>query len=293
MPAVAGLASRLPRLFTRAAFGALGSRDRRLTIGNYSLRVHDLGPRDAEPWVLLHGLAATAASWLPLVPRLRRTARLLLPELSDVGGTVGPRPALAVADGAEIVHELIVRLFPGRAVTLGGTSLGGWTAIRLALAHPECVARLVLLAPGGYRDQDWERAARAVRVEGPNDVPHTLRALFARPPWPLTRFPGPIAALYGTPAVRHLLGALREEDAFGAEDLARLAMPTALLWGEDDGIFDVTVGEAMARALPAGRLYRFSGAAHLPHWEASADVAAALADFRALHPLPAAPPARG
>lgn len=289
MPSGPGLVARLPRLFTRAAFAALGARELRIRLGDFTLRVHDLGPRDAEPWVLLHGLAATAASWLPLLPHLRRSARLLLPELSEVGGTEGPRPALAVADGAEVVHQLIERLLPESAVTLGGTSLGGWTAIQLALLHPERVARLVLLAPGGFRDQDWERVARAVRVEGTADVPHTLAALFSRPPWPLARFPGPVAALYGTPAVRHLLGALREEDAFGPAELARLSMPTALLWGEGDGIFDIAVGEAMAAALPDATLYRFARAAHLPHWEARGEVTAALVDFRARRPLAPAP----
>lgn len=76
--------------------------------------MHDLGPRDAEPWVLLHGLASHRGLLAAAGAGLRRTARLLLPELSDVGGTVGPRPALAVADGAEIVHELVpAASFPG------------------------------------------------------------------------------------------------------------------------------------------------------------------------------------
>ena len=35
---------------------------------------------------------------------------------------------------------------------------GGWIAVRLALARPDLVARLLLVVPGGYRDQDWERA---------------------------------------------------------------------------------------------------------------------------------------
>ena len=67
-------------------------------------------------------------------------------------------------------------------MTLCGISLGGWIAVRLALARPDLVARLLLVVPGGYREQDWERIGRMVRVETYRDSAAIWQALFARPP---------------------------------------------------------------------------------------------------------------
>jgi pimeloyl-ACP methyl ester carboxylesterase len=167
-------------------------------------------------------------------------------------------------------------------------------ALRLALAEPGLAARLFLVSPGGYRDQDWERVAGAVTVESHGDARRVLAALFARPPWALRLLPGALAALYRAAPVRHLLaGALGPEDAFGDEELARVAAPTALLWGERDGIFPLSTGEAMARALPCATLYQIPGAAHLPHWERRREALAALADFRRRHPAPLEAPLEG
>lgn len=280
--------SQLPARLTRTLFAALGSRTERVALGGFDLAVHRLGRPGGEPWVLLHGLGATGATFLPLLPALRREADLVVPELSETGGSHGPAPSLAVADAVPLVAGLAHRLFPGRAVTLGGASLGGWVALRLALAEPGLAARLFLVAPGGYRDQDWERVAGAVTVASRADAHRVLGALFARPPWALRLLPGAIERLYRAAPVRHLLsGALRPEDAFGDAELARIAAPAALLWGERDGIFPLSTGEAMARALPCATLYPVPGAAHLPHWERRRACVAALADFRRRHPAPA------
>lgn len=283
--------SRLPARVTRTLFAALGGRTERVALAGFDLAVHRLGRPGGEPWVLLHGLGATGATFLPLLPALRRVADVVVPELAETGGSRGPVPSLAVADAVPIVAELVARSFPGRAITVAGSSLGGWVAIRLALAEPALAARLFLVSPGGYRDQDWEGVARAVTVESRADARRVLGALFARPPWALRLLPGAIASLYRGAPVRHLLGgALGPEDAFGDEELARVAAPTALLWGAEDGIFPLSTGEAMARALPRATFYPVSGAAHLPHWERRRETLAALADFRRRHPAPARAP---
>jgi len=277
----------LPAILSRGthlSLAALGARLEHHEVNGWRLPAHRLGPRGAEPWVLLHGMGATAATWLPLLPRLRRDCELLLPELSELGGARGPAPVLLPRNGAAAIVELLSRLFPDRPVTLAGTSLGGWIAVQAALAAPERIGRLVLVNPGGFRDQDWQAVARAVEVESSADAQRFLSALFARPPLLFSLAAPLLKRLHHSPAVAHLLGALSAEDAFGAAELARLPMPTALIWGEEDGIFRVEAGEAMARAMPHARLYRIAAAGHAVHWERRREVAAAVADFRARHP---------
>ncbi|HSM51006.1 MAG TPA: hypothetical protein VLA75_06360, partial [Thermoanaerobaculia bacterium] len=95
--------SQLPARLTRTLFAALGGRTERVAIAGFDLAVHRLGRPGGEPWILLHGLGATGATFLPLLPALRREADLVVPELSESGGSRGPVPSLAVADAVPVV----------------------------------------------------------------------------------------------------------------------------------------------------------------------------------------------
>ena len=142
---------RLMRAATAAALLPLGARPVRYRLGEVDLKVWQLGPANGEPWILLHGMASTALSWLAPLTLLRRDCRVLVPELSAHGGTVCRHGGLGVADGAATTLQLARRVFGERPVNLGGISLGAWMAVRAALAEPARVARLVLLA-AAFRD---------------------------------------------------------------------------------------------------------------------------------------------
>lgn len=273
-------------LFRTSAHTALrlaGGRSFRRRVGDAELLCWRFGPADGEPWVMLHGLASTALAWRPVVRNLARTGcRLLVPELSELGGSRCPEGGLAVADGAVAVAELIEEELDGGPVTLAGNSLGGWVAVRLALDRPELVSRLVLVDAGGYRDQDWERIAELTSVTEPEDVAPLYDALFVRVPLPLAVPLGRRAFFftYSSPAVRSVLARIRPGDAYGDPELARLAQPAALIWGEHDGLFTFATAERMAAALPRARLYRLSGCGHAVQWERPEALADAVADFR-------------
>jgi pimeloyl-ACP methyl ester carboxylesterase len=251
--------------------------------GGWSLRVwHRKG---GEPWLLLHGLGATTATWLPLLGDTLKDAEVLAPELSALGGSRGPRAALGVRDGVERLAELLGRRWPGKRVTVAGVSLGGWIAMRLALARPDLVGRLLLVVPGGYRNQDWERIGRTVRVGSYADSRGIWEALFHRPPWFL-RWGRPFLYLaYRSEAVAAALETVREEDAFDDAELAHLTLPVGLIWGERDLLFQVDDGRRLAAAIPGAKLWTIPEAGHGVQWERPAEFLAAVARFRRELPL--------
>ena len=147
-------------------------------------------------------------------------------------------------------------------------------------------ARLLLVVPGGYLDQDWERIERMVRVRTLEDTRAIWRALFVHPPWYL-RIGRPFLFLaYRSSAVQAILGTVRREDGFDAGELARLALPVGMIWGERDTLFRAEVGEAMRRALPRATLTVIPGAAHGVQWERSREFYAAVDELRRRFPLP-------
>jgi len=268
---------------------ALGCRSFRFRVGAARLKCWRVGPPDGEPWVMLHGLGSVAASWTMLLRELRGDCRIVIPELSWLGGSEVPDGALAVRDGVEVVSALIEREFPRRPVTVVGNSLGGWVALRLALLRPELVSRLVLVGPGGYRDQDWEHIERLIRVSTLRDADRLLEAMFVRPPVSERILRHGFRAAFTSKAVTGAIDKMSEDDALTTADLARITVPTALVWGDHDGIFTIDVAERMTAALPRGVLYRVATAGHIVQWESPRMLVDAVRDFRG-RTAPAAPP---
>jgi len=263
-------------LLTMVYLRLLGARRRRFQAGATSLVYYRFGSRDGEPWVLLHGLGSVAASWGPVMRRLRRDCRIVVPELSELGGSRIEGGALGIRQGPEVVARLLESELGGRPVTVAGISLGGWLAVRLALARPDLVSRLVLVDAGGYRDQDWDAIERLVRVHDLAGVKTLYGALFSREPWIMRLSRGGFLKAYTSRAVTGVLDGLTKADTFTDQDLARLTMPVEMVWGEKDGLFHAEIARKMAAALPDARLEVLPGCGHALHIECPSRLAAAL-----------------
>jgi pimeloyl-ACP methyl ester carboxylesterase len=298
----------LLRLFVLATMVYLwlrGARRRRLEDGDVSLVYYRIdgggrlgmqrwlrrrGGPPPEPWILLHGLGSVAATWGRVLAALGRECLLIVPELSALGGTRAPRGVVGLDRGVGLLARLIEEEMGGGPVTVAGLSMGAWMAVRFALARPDLVARLVLVDAAGYRDQDWDRIDRLVRVRDLAGVDLLYGAMFATPPWIMRRSRTGFLAAYTSPSVNNLLATLGEPDTYQQADLARLRMPVGLIWGERDGLFTLEVARAMAAALPSSRLYVLPDCGHAVHLECPRALVGALARLR--HELPLdSPPA--
>jgi 2-succinyl-6-hydroxy-2,4-cyclohexadiene-1-carboxylate synthase len=233
--------------------------------------------------VLLHGFAGTRRAWDPVVERLdpqRYTP--LAPDLRGHGDARDARPVTFEACVADVLAAA-----PERFV-LGGYSMGGRIAQRVALAAPERVERLVLVATtAGIADED-ERAARradderlAAFADGATIEQFADRwaaqPLFAGTPPAAARIwredlsrnePRALAAVLrgmGTGAMASLWG-----------HLPSLTMPATVLAGADDPKF-VALGKRLAAALPNGELVVVEGAGHGLPRETPEAVSAAIA----------------
>ncbi len=271
---------RLVSLVTALYLRLLGAHRRVLEMGPVRLVYYVMGPEDGEPWVLLHGLGSIAVTWSPVMRRLRRSCRMVVPEMSALGGTRCPGFGIGVAASGEILQKLMEREFGSRPVTLMGLSLGGWMAARFALANPQKISRLVLVDAGGYRDQDWDNIERLVRVDDMPGVDRLYKALFVRVPWIMRLSKATFLKAYTSKAVRNVLAGLSEADTFDDADLARLPMPTALIWAEHDGLFTAGTARAMAAAIPRSRLEILPHCGHAVHMECPGALAAAVQRFR-------------
>jgi esterase len=114
------------------------------------LHYREYGEPARPPLLLLHGLFGANGNWQGVVKQLHSQFRLILPDLRNHGRSphheVMDYPALA-ADVLALMDHLKLE-----SVSLVGHSMGGKTAMWLALSQPERVDRLVVgdIAPVSY-----------------------------------------------------------------------------------------------------------------------------------------------
>lgn len=222
-----------------------------------------------EEIVLLHGFAGTGHAWDPVREQLDPARyRSLAPDLRGHGSRATLRPV----SFAGCVRDVLAGA-PDESFTLAGYSLGGRVALHVALAAPERVARLVLVATSAGIEHPGERAERATADEAlaaraeRMDSEEFTRVWQAQPIFAHTP---PAAAAAWSADLRRTsprdLAAVLRGIGTGAmkplwSRLDELAMPCDVVVGERDRKF-VKLGERLVAALPAGRLHVVAGAGH-------------------------------
>lgn len=147
------------------------------------------GDPDAEPLLLLHGLGATKASWLTIVPELARRHRVIAIDLPGFGASSKPNGRYDAAWFADRVFGVLDELGYERT-TVAGNSMGGRIAMEMAMQRPERVRGMVCLCPAAaFSRRPALRLARLARPELSVLAPRLprghvmtgLRQLFALP----------------------------------------------------------------------------------------------------------------
>jgi pimeloyl-ACP methyl ester carboxylesterase len=261
-----------------------------LEVSGVRLHLRDSGPRDAPALILLHGFASSLHAWDGWAGPLEPDFRLIRLDIPGFGLT-GADPSGDYTDTRTIalVAALMDRLGLDRAHILG-SSMGGRMAWRFAAAHPDRVAKLILMAPDGF-------AGPGRSYDTPGRVPLLLRVLPYVLPESLLR--ASLAPAYGdaatltrplferyrdmllAPGVRGaILDRTRQQVLPPPEPiLASIRAPTLLLWGERDRMVPASHAADYQRLLPDSRLVVLPGLGHVPMEEAPAASAAAIREF--------------
>jgi len=215
-------------------------------------------------------------------------------------GDSGWRPqGWTAADLVEDVAALIPALGAERAI-LVGLSQGGAVFARTALAHPERVAALVIMnatphATASDARNRMRQASETLAHGSARDREQLFRSIADRMFSPHTRAAHPERMAAARQVfVRHDPAALALAVRLGLsyEDLVprlgNLAVPTLLLWGEDDLISPIALARAYLGQVPDARLAGLPLAGHSAPLEQPEAVTRELAAF--LHGLAAVRP---
>jgi 3-oxoadipate enol-lactonase len=227
---------------------------------------------------LVHEGICDSRMWDEQWERYAQSFRVLRFDLRGFGRTpLAPGP---FAHARDVIETLEANGFDRSALI--GVSLGGRVALEVALARPELVSALVLVAPG-LPGHEWSEELRAewakeeaafeagdleaavevslqTWVDGPRRSPEQVD-------------PG-LRARVGEMQRRayELVRELTEdEEELLVEDLLQrlgdVGVPTLVLVGEEDQPDMHAIAERLAREIPGARSARIAGTAHVPSME--------------------------
>jgi 3-oxoadipate enol-lactonase len=243
---------------------------------------------DGPPLLLIHGLGYARWGWEPVADRLAGRFRVLLFDNRGIGASeVPPGPYTAAAMAADAL-QVLDEAGAGRAHVVG-TSLGGMVAQELALAHPERVDRLVLVAttPGGAGAFPLPERTLALIAAAPSLAPDVALRRFVEnalagdaPVELVDRITARRLASPPDPAGWQAQAAAGTGfDALGR--IGAIAAPTLVLHGTDDGVVDPRNAALLAGRIPDARVRLLEGRGHLLFWEDPDGFVEAVEEFLA------------
>jgi pimeloyl-ACP methyl ester carboxylesterase len=230
------------------------------------------GGKGEPTLVLLHGFGESLTTWRALFDPLAGSYRVLAVDLPGFGGSTKPRAPYTLEAMTRRLTTLLERETEGPVVLIGH-SMGGMLAASVALARPDRVRALILVAPAGLRVGFWgladsfptEKAGRIGRYLG-------LRSFITPIHDPMWLEEPDSAASYdltSDTAYQWVARAVLEDFDFEGlgQRFGEVSQPTLLLWGPLDPVIPPAVGDSLRILIPCSRLVTIPRTFHRPHAE--------------------------
>ena len=272
---------------TRASLALAGIHGHALKLDG--LEVHYFEGGKGKPVVFVHGLGGQAQEWGGLLTAVARGGfHVFAMDLPGFGDTTRPRErTYSIREQADFVESFLYALHIDR-VTLVGVSMGGWIAATVALSQPQRVERLVMMDSAGFAfETSFDTALFTPKTPAEVDA---LLALLMPNPEPLPTFVKEDFVRQGQNQAWVVERALASMHT-GADTLdgrfASMKPPLLLVWGKQDAMTPLRLGEAMHRAAPGSVLEVFDGCGHLAFATCEDRVAPRLTSFLAGNGPPA------
>lgn len=240
------------------------------------------------PLVLVHGLADRDESWAPMLERLKRSGfHVYAPDLLGYGRS--PRPSdsdYSISTQEQFVADFIQSIGLPKP-DVGGWSMGGWVVLKLALDHPDIVDRVVVYDGAGIHQQvvggpeifhptDGTQLQHLANLLEPNAKPipgfmvrDVLRTL-GQNQWVVDR---------------SMASMETGKDVVDAR-LAGLTKPLLIVWGSDDQLLPLSIGQRMHSLDTQSELDVLQGCGHLEPKTCPDRAAAVTVDFLKANPAP-------
>lgn len=237
--------------------------------------------------VIVHGLGGHKEDFIPVIVALSAHHTVLAPDMLGFGGSSRSADSVGPNAQARMIHGLLAaERVP--AASIVGNSAGAWAAAAYAVRYPKQTRKLVLIDAAGLK----------LTLAGPppvNFAPTTVEEMstllktviaspFAHTPEFATDALRKFQASGEAASLAKLFADFQRPDSPDPvldELLPKIAVPTLVVWGEQDGLFPVALADVVTGGIRGARKVVIPGASHFPQVDAPDALAKVLTDFLA------------
>ena len=251
-------------------------------------RVHFYEGGEGPPLIFVHGLGAESLNWVPAMLNLRHQFHVYAIDLLGHGDTQRPDIAYSIGQQSEMLRQFLASQNI-KSADLVGVSMGGWVVLKLAVEHPEVVNRLIVADAAGLKFQT-DITVKNFLPATPEEFSAFMTMLTPRQyhtPYPVQRDFLNQVAEHAWITRRIFESFLTYQDVLDGK-LQGIKAPVLVIWGKQENLIPLSVGEQMKQQLPNSSLLICTDSGHLAMYECwnklEPDVAAFLSS-----PNPPAP----
>lgn len=242
-----------------------------------SLACEYLDEGTGEVIVLLHGWMHSKEAFDGVASALKGKYRVIRLDLPGFGKTeLQPQP-WHTDDYALFVSHFLQKI----GVELGvlvGHSFGGRVILRGVASGVLRPQKIVFIDTAGYTERNTPRLVfyKALAKTGKALAFFVPRSLYNKLRKNLYRHASSDYAEAGALS-QTFINTMNEKN--WKEDPPKIAVPTLILWGQNDTTTPVEDGKRLCAVIPGARFESLPGRGHSPHIESPDDIARAIADF--------------
>ena len=209
--------------------------------------------------ILLHGLFGAVSNWDGVLPHFSKFSRTIAVKFPIFTGKKNEVKVKALA----LLTEYFIRSRGYDKVVLCGNSLGGHVALRLTLACPDLVDKLILSGSSGLYEHTVSTLPMKPDVKFVQE--HMDRVFHKKEFITPERIAESVDVLNDRKRITNLIHAAKSAKHDNLEKLLpEIKVPTLLIWGENDQVTDMQVARQFNSLIPNSKLVSMKECGHAP-----------------------------
>ena len=254
------------------------------TIAVFGQAIHYFDLGSGPVVVLVHGLGSRKEDWLPVLEPLAQKYRLLVPDQIGFGRSEKPLLDYSVQTYVDFLNEFL-RQLKVEKTSLVGESLGGWISALYAAelgegGHLIPVEKLVLVDAAGLKQ---DAAIPNLNPSSLAAMRGVMEAVFYDTSWlnedALRKIFTDKLSVHDSYTVRSFLGNPMIATERLDDRLGKIKTPTLVVWGKQDRLIPMAMGERYAAGIAGAKLMSFDKCGHVPPIEKTEEFVAAVTAF--------------